>query len=400
MSQLHFGSASPYPLPGEVLDGKYRIERLLGEGEIGAVAKAIHLLRRAPVALKFMNPGLVALVGAVERFVNEGLSASRIDSDHVVKVFDVGRMPNGAPYLVMEYLEGYDVGQLMANQEGGLETARAVHLVLQMLRALQTAHAAGIIHRNMKPANCFVIEKDGEADFVKVVDFGFSRVRTEDAAGRSAQLTRNSSALRTPLFMSPEQARSLRDVDHRADLYSVGAILYEMLSGRTPYAAESGEYKETLCKRFTTEPAPLVSLRPELAPALCEVVHRALLRDREARFATAYEMAEALAPFAGSRSATVLARLRAGHVRSSTLSPSGQVARIRAEAMRALSFPASSEALRPPRVPTDFGVAREAHSGLRPAAPGGARALPWILAAIAAIGMIAAALGIAIARAR
>src|SRR5258708_10597312 len=152
-----FSTVNPYPQPGEVLDGKYRIEHLLGEGGMGAVAKATHMLRRAPVALKFMSPAVLALQGAVERFVNEGVAASQIDSDHVVKVFDVGRLPTGAPYLVMEYLDGCDLGQLLARSGGRVEGHRAVHFGLQILRALQTAHASGIIHRDMKPSNCFVI---------------------------------------------------------------------------------------------------------------------------------------------------------------------------------------------------------------------------------------------------
>src|SRR5271156_3548736 len=175
MSQLpQFTPANPYPQAGEVLDGKYRIEKLLGEGGMGAVAKATHLLRRAPVALKFMSPAVLALQGAVERFVNEGVAASQIDSDHVVKVFDVGRMPSGAPYLVMEFLDGCDLGQILATEGGRLSVPRAVHFTIQTLRALQTAHAAGIIHRDMKPSNVFVINKDGEVDFVKLVDFGIS----------------------------------------------------------------------------------------------------------------------------------------------------------------------------------------------------------------------------------
>src|SRR5580692_2581758 len=123
---------SPYPLPGEVLDGKYRIERMLGEGGMGAVAKAQHLLRRAPVALKFMSPAILSMSGAVERFVNEGVAASQIDSDHVVRIFDVGTLPTGAPYLVMEYLEGRDLSDILANEGNpGLSIPRAVHFILQ-----------------------------------------------------------------------------------------------------------------------------------------------------------------------------------------------------------------------------------------------------------------------------
>jgi serine/threonine-protein kinase len=261
----------------------------------------------------------------------------------------------------MEYLEGCDLAQLMARDGQAIEPRRAVHFTLQMLRALQTAHTAGIVHRDMKPSNCFVIEKDGEPDFVKLVDFGISKVRTDDPEGRSAQLTRTNSALGTPLYMSPEQARSPRDVDHRTDLYSVGAILYEMLSTRTPYTAESGEYTEILFKIFTTEPEPLRAVRPDLPEALCAVVHRALTRDRDARYGSAQEMADALAPFADDRSAQILTRLRGG--RGSRLpsqhfsvpAPAGPM-----HPATAQSVARSGESGRPPQVATDVGVTREA----------------------------------------
>jgi serine/threonine protein kinase len=396
MTQPQYAPIHPYPLPGEVLDGKYRIEHLLGEGGMGAVAKATHMLRRAPVALKFMSPAVLALQGAVERFVNEGVAASQIDSDHVVKVFDVGRMPSGAPYLVMEYLDGCDLSQLLAREGGRLDPTRVVHFGLQILRALQTAHASGIIHRDMKPSNCFVINKDGEVDFVKLVDFGISKVRSDDAEGRPANLTRTNSALGTPLYMSPEQARSPRDVDHRADLYSVGAILYELLTGRTPYTAESGEYTEILFKIFTTDPVPLRSLQPEISEGLAAVVHHALVRDPNVRFGSASDMAEALAPFADARSAQVMARVRGGRGRSLLPPSQGFVQGLGAgpssqgfvpglgassqgfvpgaggappSSVRAITSPPGSDALRPPRVLTDVGVTREAPTpGPAPAA--------------------------------
>jgi serine/threonine protein kinase len=373
--QPSFATASTYPQPGDVLDGKYRVERLLGEGGMGAVAKATHLLRRAPVALKFMSGAVLSLPGAVERFVNEGVAASQIDSDHVVKVFDVGRLPNGSPYLVMEYLDGLDLGQLLEREGPTLPPPRAVHFIVQALRALQTAHAAGIVHRDMKPSNCFVIVKDGEPDFVKLVDFGISKVRASEE-GRGAHLTRTNSALGTPLYMSPEQARSPRDVDHRTDLYSVGAILYEMLSGRTPYTAESGEYTEILFKLFTTEPEPLSRIRPDVPEGLAAVVHRALQRDLDARFASASDMAEALAPYADERSGLVLARLRTGR-RSQTPSPLHSLTPLD-EGSRATQSEATARtfasggppSLRPPA--TDVGVSREA--GATHAAPRRVRA--------------------------
>ncbi len=363
--QPSFGTVSTYPQPGDVLDGKYRIERLLGEGGMGAVAKATHLLRRAPVALKFMSGAVLSMPGAVERFVNEGVAASQIDSDHVVKVFDVGRLPNGSPYLVMEYLDGWDLGQLLEREGPVLSVERAVHFTVQALRALQTAHAAGIVHRDMKPSNCFVIVKDGEPDFVKLVDFGISKVRTSED-GQGAHLTRTNSALGTPLYMSPEQARSPRDVDHRTDLYSVGAILYEMLTGRTPYTADSGEYTEILFKIFTTEPEPLSQLRPDLPEALVAVVHRALQRDIDVRFASAVDMAEALVPFADERSGQVFTRLRAGR-RSQTPGPLHSVTpldeghRVKPSEATARTF-ASGEPPSMQAPATHVGVSRESNA--------------------------------------
>jgi serine/threonine-protein kinase len=214
----------------------------------------------------------------------------------------------------------------------------------------------------MKPSNCFVINKDGEADFVKLVDFGISKVRSDDASAHQANLTRTNSALGTPLYMSPEQARSPRDVDHRADLYSVGAILYELLTGRTPYTAESGEYTEILFKIFTTDPEPLRSLRPEIDEGLAALVHHALSRDPNHRFSSASEMAEALSMFADDRSAQVIARVRGGRGRSlmppsqsfTPPSPGGP-----APGARAHTYPTAGDALRAPRVPTDVGVTRE-----------------------------------------
>jgi serine/threonine protein kinase len=396
--QPSFGTASTYPQPGDVLDGKYRVERLLGEGGMGAVAKATHLLRRAPVALKFMSGAVLSVQGAVERFVNEGVAASQIDSDHVVKVFDVGRLPSGSPYLVMEYLDGMDLGQLIEREGPTLPVQRAVHFTVQALRALQTAHAAGIVHRDMKPSNIFVISKDGEPDFVKLVDFGISKVRSSED-GQGAHLTRTNSALGTPLYMSPEQARSPRDVDHRTDLYSVGAILYEMLTGRTPYTAASGEYTEILFKIFTTEPEPLAGIRPDLPEGLAAVVHRALQRDVNERFASALDMAEALAPFADERSGQVLARLRTGR-RSQTpgplhsLTPLDENSRVKQSEATARTF-ASDEppSMRPPA--TDIGVSREAGA----TAGGPARGRTGIVIALLALAA-AASTGIVALRGR
>lgn len=298
---------NPYPAPGEILDDKYRVEKLLGEGGMGAVARATHLLLHRTVAVKFMNPQFMTFPGAVERFLNEGRASGAIKSDHVVPVSDVGCLPTGTPYLVMECLYGLDLADLLARDgPSGLPIQRAVHFVVQILRGLQAAHAIGIIHRDMKPSNCFVVTHDGEEDFVKILDFGISKI----AQPGSASLTQTNSALGTPLYMSPEQARSPRDVDQRSDLYSVGVILYELLSGHTPFFSESGEFTEILFQLFTADPPPIKQTRPDLPDDLAAIVHKALSREVPERYASALEMAEALLPFAGPKTHALVERMR------------------------------------------------------------------------------------------
>jgi serine/threonine-protein kinase len=307
---------SGYPLTGEIIDQKYRIERLLGAGGMGAVVEATHLLRRAPVALKFMSPQLVHDPAVVERFLNEGVAASRINNEHVVTVLDVSKLPSGQPYLVMEYLEGRDLAQLLKHEgnPGLPDVPRCVHFVLQVLRGLQVAHDAGIIHRDLKPANCLVVERDGEPDFLKIVDFGISKVKNE-----GLNLTKVGSALGTPLYVSPEQARDPASVDARGDLYSVSVILYELLSGKTPFYPASGQLSELFMALATQDPQPLETLRGDLPPGLDAAVLRGLAKHPDDRFVSAADMAAAIAPFGDERSERVVRQMLHRH----TLRPSG-----------------------------------------------------------------------------
>ncbi len=296
-----------YPQPGETIEGKYRIEKMLGEGAMGGVFAAMHTLRRAQVALKFMSATAAALPEAVDRFMNEAISASQIESDHVVKIYDVGRW-GALPYIVMEHLQGHDLQheiETMKAARTSMPVERAVHFTLQVLRAMQVAHARGIVHRDLKPANAFVVTKDGEPDFVKLLDFGISKLRDAEAV----HLTRTNVAMGTPLYMAPEQAKSARDADQRSDVYSVAAILFELLTCRPPFDADN--YNLLLFKLFQEEPPHISTLRSDLPPGLAEVIHRGLAKDPNARIQSAQEFAAGLAPYSDNRSAALLARMLA-----------------------------------------------------------------------------------------
>jgi serine/threonine protein kinase len=298
-----------YPQEGEILEDKYEIEQVIGTGAMGSVVRARHILRKVPVALKFMSPQIIGQRDVIDRFLNEGVAASKIDSEHVVKVLDVSKLKSGVPYMVMEFLEGEDLGRIMRRDAKPFmqDTARAVHFVLQMLRGLQAAHRVKIVHRDMKPANCFVIGKDGDADFIKIVDFGISKVRQEDNDG--IELTHAGTALGTPLYMSLEQAKSPRDVDSRTDLYSVACILYELLGGATPFVPKSGTLSELFTMLAADRPRSLELVRDDLPPGLWQVVERGLEKDQEKRFQTAGAFAEALVPYSDERSDYIVSKM-------------------------------------------------------------------------------------------
>lgn len=298
-----------YPGEGEILEGKYEIQQVLGTGAMGSVVRAYHQLRKAPVALKFMSPEIMGQRDVVERFLNEGVAASKIDSEHVVKVYDVSKLPSGVPYMVMEFLQGEDLSGLL-KREGRpylRDVPRAIHITLQILRGLQVAHRAKIVHRDMKPANCFVTGKEGDDDFIKIVDFGISKVRQDGDEG--VALTHAGAALGTPLYMSLEQARSPKDVDARTDVYSTAVILYELLGGTTPFVPKSGTLSELFTMLAIEDPKPLDEVRNDLPIGLWEVVKEGLEKDREKRFRSAAAFAEALVPFADERSDYVVSKM-------------------------------------------------------------------------------------------
>lgn len=288
--------------PGAVLVGKYRVDRILGEGGMGYVAACTHLQLQERVALKFLRPELAADQEAVARFLREAQAAARIRSEHIVRVHDVGTLENGTPYMVMEYLQGVDLA-VMLSEVGRLPISDAVDFLLEATEALAQAHTMGIVHRDLKPANLFLAELPGGVRLVKVLDFGISKV---DLAGAApSRLTSTKAMLGTPYYMAPEQLASTRGVDARADIWALGVVLYELLSGELPFV---GETLAEICVSVLQQSLrPIAALRPDVPPALDAVVARCLEKDREHRFAHVGDLAIALAPFGSARAASSVA---------------------------------------------------------------------------------------------
>ncbi len=280
-------------LPGQVLAGKYKIEQVLGKGGMGVVTAAMHLQLQERVALKFLLPEALANPEAVRRFEREARAAVKIKSEHVARVTDVGVLETGAPYMVMEYLSGLDLGQYLESY-GVLEPSEAVEYLLQACEAVAEAHSLGIVHRDLKPANLFRILRADGTPSIKVLDFGISKVAADHS------LTQTSSMMGSPYYMSPEQMTSAKSVDARSDIWSLGVILHELLTGRTPY---EGDTVPEICVQILHEPPPkLTALRPDLSPGLEKVVARALEKDRANRYPDIAALATDLAPFASERS--------------------------------------------------------------------------------------------------
>jgi eukaryotic-like serine/threonine-protein kinase len=270
-------------LVGSTVAGKYHIDRLIGRGGMGAVFQATHAAIGKRVALKFLR----AASGrgeAATRFQREAEAASLAESPHIVQIFDSGRSEHGQPFLVMELLTGEDLRERL-RREGRLPPAVAVHVAAQILKALKQAHAAGIVHRDLKPDNVFLCRREDEPSYVKLVDFGISKL--QQRAGVDT-LTHAGAVLGTAFYMSPEQAQSVPDIDGRTDLFSVGALLYEMLTGAPPHRAPS--YEAVLIAICTKDAADVRSVVPDVPAELSRVVARALRRDRAERYQSAGEM--------------------------------------------------------------------------------------------------------------
>jgi serine/threonine-protein kinase len=379
---------------GDVVGGKYRIVRRIGQGGMGSVYEAENMSLGRTLALKFLEPHLAKSPHLVERFMREARAAATLTHPNVVYVFDVGWLEDGRlPYMAMELLGGQTLAA--AVQGGRLAVERAVAIILQILDALDAAHAKGIVHRDLKPANVFLLR----GDVVKILDFGISKM-----LGTGDKLTATGSVLGTPSYMSPEQARGAKTTDHRTDLYGVGAILSERRSGVAPYAGDS--YTEILFKLATESPVPIATIRPDVPVAVVAFLDRTMRRNPDERFASAREMQGALlaitsgAAAGADRSVVGEGRSLPPEILAPTPAPTPAAWEIThpADVVSLVSVPISGSAWTPTGAPgtTDpHSLARTAPSGGTRPAPSRQIPRPVIAGGISAAVVLAILAGIA-----
>jgi eukaryotic-like serine/threonine-protein kinase len=288
--------SAPPVVIGDVIAGKYVVERIIGEGGMGVVLAARHLELEQRVAIKFLLPEIAEQGMAAERFRREARAAARIRGQHICRVLDVGTLETGVPFMVMEYLEGCDLASEL-EQRGRLPCEEAIGYVLQACEALAEAHATGVIHRDLKPANLFLEACGDGSRRVKVLDFGVSKSLLDGTPGRgAAALTKTSSLVGSPLYMSPEQLDSARDVDARTDIWALGVVLYELIAGRTPFQGDS--IPQLVTSVLHDPPRSLSDQDVTVPNGLEAVLWRALSKQRAVRYASVAEFVNALMPFA------------------------------------------------------------------------------------------------------
>ena len=289
------------PAPGTVLAGKYVVESVLGQGGMGIVLQARHQRTEQAVAIKILRPEARVMPDVTARFEREARAAARIQGPHVCRVYDVDNLPDGSPMMVMELLQGWDLGQELAIR-GPLPYPEAVSHVLAACEALAQAHRMGVVHRDIKPANLYLCQ-EGPRRVVKVLDFGISKVLdNRDNVAHTA----TTAAFGTPQYMSPEQVRSTKNVDGRADIWSLGVVLYELLGGRGPF--DEATATAALAAIIADEPKPLREIRPDLPQKLADVVTKALAKRADDRWPDIDSFMAALLPFgpAGAAPETLL----------------------------------------------------------------------------------------------
>ena len=281
------------PAPGETIAGKYVVEGECGRGGLAVVLSARHAELDRRVAIKVLLPEWVDNRGIVKRFLREGRAATRIRSEHVVRVFDVGTLDTGLPFLVLEYLEGQNLDEVLASW-GPLPVPTAIDWILQAAEAIAEAHAHGIVHRDLKPANLFLTKSPDGTSCIKVIDFGLSKLVDSSAREQSGKLTGPTDVMGSPNYMAPEQLRAPCEADARTDLWALGAVLFELITAQPPFR---GSVPELCALVLTQPPPPISSLRDNVPEGVERAIMRCLEKDPDARYAGVADLAQALAPY-------------------------------------------------------------------------------------------------------
>jgi eukaryotic-like serine/threonine-protein kinase len=367
--------------PGTIIARKYRVERTIGRGGMGIVVEALHIDLDTRVAIKFLLPEFMSYSEAAERFMREARAVAKLQTHHVVRVLDVAALESGEPYMVMELLEGEDLACHSA-EAGPLAIGECIDHIVQACEALAEAHTLGIVHRDLKPANLFLTRRPDGAPFIKLLDFGVSKMLTGDTGNVS--LTQTTTILGSALYMSPEQMRSSKSVDHRTDIYAIGACLFEIIGGRPPYFADS--FPELCAKIYTSPPEPLQDLRPEVPDGLVEVIEKSIAREPEDRYQSVAEFVHALAPYAAPSTRVAIAGILRLHANELDMPPSVSRAPTSRSSRSRISSGGSLVTDKGRRSLTDSAVVTESEPARR------GRTLLYV-----AVGAVAVALGVGIA---
>jgi hypothetical protein len=291
---------------GEVLVDKYCVEKVLGVGGMGVVVAARHMQLDTSVAIKILLPGMVGNLEAIARFGREARAAIEMRGEHVARIYDVGTLPTGAPYIVMELLQGADLRKVL-DEQGPLSVEDAVDFVVQACEAVAEAHGLGIVHRDLKPANLFCVHRPDGQRAIKVLDFGISKVTGPMWSPPVEPLTVAAAVMGTPSYMSPEQLEAPHTVDSRTDVWALGVILYELLTGKAPF--EGSTLPQVSVRIAIRPPPPVRELRPNIPPGLAAAIDTCLEKERERRYPRVIDLATALLPFGSRRSRISVNRL-------------------------------------------------------------------------------------------